>query len=295
MADSALLFKTADEFMKRENYVPDLRCGGDELDKIVGKYAFSEQHRLQCGLNGCRRWHWHGYVIQTKDGREGHCGQDCGKREFGVSFDEIEATFQREEAAAARRTVIQEMLSVRGELLAAATTLYSTAATSRSKIEEVLTEVAKDGALMIAMQSCLRNEGRIQVAATVDKDMRRAMGTVDRRADIETIGVIAGGEALTMRDTVVRELDFRVLRELKGLGQIQLDAMSEKDLQEQSLRLREMRDTLQKAQQFVDAASQFFARRNLEEFSKLREILSQRDRTARVERILTRLPDIFAR
>jgi hypothetical protein len=113
LADVIPLYTAITDYEARAAFVGPLRIDVASLDRIVGKIelpAKPESAWAHCGLNGCNTAHRFGYVIRTKDGSETNCGRDCGKREFGVRFEEVEARAKRVEESAARRRAAMEIV-----------------------------------------------------------------------------------------------------------------------------------------------------------------------------------------
>jgi hypothetical protein len=65
-----------------------------KLDSILGRYVFLD--RVVCGLSNCHTLHGKGYIVKTKDGTITNIGKDCGSSYFGVDFDRLSATFERD-------------------------------------------------------------------------------------------------------------------------------------------------------------------------------------------------------
>lgn len=159
-----ILFKSAEEFQTRERYKPQLTCAHDKLERIVGKYAFTEKEALECGLNGCGTKHWHGWVIRTTDGDETHCGRDCGEREFGVKFKEVEAAFKQAEERQSRTERLEQVARERDEILAVAIPMYERTSAAINHVQYILNQISKEANLKRVFDDCVRSRGRILVA-----------------------------------------------------------------------------------------------------------------------------------
>jgi len=83
-----------DDIVSRPGFTPDIDPNAVELKEIIGNYRFTEF--VQCGLSSCHTKHFKGYVVSTVDGRETNIGNDCGKTHFGVDFETLARTFDRE-------------------------------------------------------------------------------------------------------------------------------------------------------------------------------------------------------
>lgn len=86
IADEIIDYGATLDFQLRERYEPTLVATQEELDLAFGKYTrpAPKPDWIACGLNGCDEPHRYGWVIRLIDGRETHCGPDCGERQFGA-------------------------------------------------------------------------------------------------------------------------------------------------------------------------------------------------------------------
>jgi hypothetical protein len=178
--EAPIQFESVEQYQARPNYLSAISCASDHLDRIVGKYVFDEPRKVRCGLNGCNYEHWHGYVIRLKDGRETNIGQDCGKREFKVSFEEVEARYERAVDAAARANAIKTALAERVELLAEAQRLEKLLGQAVSQVDLVMGQLKREPLLLRAFEDAARNGGAVQAAQAVDRDTLDAMGPPSR-------------------------------------------------------------------------------------------------------------------
>jgi hypothetical protein len=291
MDTTPIQFQSADEFELLPGYEAAMRCTPEQLERIVGKYAFDKARQLRCGLNGCNRTHWHGYVISAKDGRKTHCGQDCGKREFGVTFDEVEATFRRAEAAAARASNIAEAVRERDALLARADSIMGQTSQWAKKVSDLLGLIDREPSMRRALDGALRDGGRIRRAAKVDRELLAVMGQRSGAAQLETIGVVAGGQAVMLHREVAAHVRSRAVWILRPLTGEVLAGLSEKDLAIRSREITDARQALQDAESFIGMAARFTSSENKRELAKLLEVVPSRSRTQRASKIAKRLAE----
>ncbi|WP_288408034.1 hypothetical protein [uncultured Herbaspirillum sp.] len=287
-------FGSAKEFQDRPRYLPRLVCENDQLARIVGKYSFTEQEKLECGLNGCERVHWHGWVIQTKDGDETHCGRNCGEREFGVLFKEVEAVFKLAEDRRNKRERLEQVAGERGSYLAEAKVLYEHLSSLGNRVQSVLSEIRKDSALERAFQTCVRSGGRIMVENEDSKRMRSAMGAETGKADLKAIGVIRGIDGTLSFQKVLQELKYQVISPLEKLSLDDLNKLSDKELTAKTQAFSELHQTLSRAKSAIQVLQQFSASSNAQAFLLLPQSMSKKSRTARVQRILERICELYA-
>lgn len=76
-----------------------------KLSSIIGRYRLSDQ--ITCGLSTCHHKHFRGYVVATSNGRVTNIGKDCGKTHFGVDFETLSRTFDREMLDQERREALR--------------------------------------------------------------------------------------------------------------------------------------------------------------------------------------------
>lgn len=83
-----------DDIEGRPGYSDELDPSQHKLSSIIGQYAFQAQ--IRCGLSNCHTPHNRGYLVVTQSGRETNIGKDCGKRYFGVDFENLAVRFDRD-------------------------------------------------------------------------------------------------------------------------------------------------------------------------------------------------------
>lgn len=286
-------FKSREEFESRPNYLPAVRCTSDGLDYIAGKYGFSADKKLQCGLNGCNSWHQHGFVIATKSGTETHCGQDCGRREFHVSWDEIHAEFERQAKADVRKQLVSKLLEDRNELLKRALSMQSEIAGACSKVRAIYDELRKEPLLAKEFENALANDGRILTELEVDARVAQAFGQRGRNANLTTVGRILGRVAPAKYRSIAATFERSVVQPLVDLGEKSVDTMSDERIEQSVRTIEALRLELGVADQFLTSSRQFLSPKNFAEIEKLKLVLPSRARTSRLDRIFGRLPAFF--
>lgn len=161
---------------------------------------------------------------------KGHCGQDCGRREFAVTWDEIEAAYDRRVSAKTRREAIAQLLKGKDEHLNAAIELHSRTVAMAQRASMVLIEVNTNPAVRDALDTCAKSGGEVRVAEETSAEIRDAMGVHGRQRQLRTIGLIAGVEAIGEHYAIPRELRYRVIDSLAALTQAAVDAMDEDEI-----------------------------------------------------------------
>jgi hypothetical protein len=283
-------FKTREEFTSRPNYVDSLVCAPDDLDYFVGKYEFTEPVKFECHLNGCKRPHWHGFVIATKDGRETHCGRDCGKREFGVPWENLEADFIREEKADIQRQLVTSTLVERAVRLREALEIQAELSIACAAVKNIVDEINKDPAIARALNNAIASGGRILSKAKVDRAVASASGQKSARANLVSIGSIRGGRCVADYSQAGKSFQWKVVSFLEKLDDASVRLLEAKELEAVAKKLQESRETDRLMREFLEQANLFVSRENLDEILKLQQVLPQ---SLRISRIFSRLPSLF--
>lgn len=106
------LITCLDELKARPQYRESLdfsENSGRELLDILGEYSFPDTKIIQCGIQGCRTPHMHGYLVLTTDGLETNVGNVCGKKHLGDNFNIKRAGFKRKQSELRNLYVISEL------------------------------------------------------------------------------------------------------------------------------------------------------------------------------------------
>lgn len=284
-----ILFATAAEFQEREAYVPALKATHGELDRIIGKYELSKDSALRCGLNDCGTIHWHGYVIRTKSGVETHCGKDCGKREFGVEFESVEATFRQALDYQQRRDWLAEIATKRDELVLEANRLIRSLDTSTKRIDTVLSDIEKDAQLRVSFWDAIRSNGAIRTIERVSDETAQALGI--GRSDRErfvTVAQLDGSSALLAEagkgyaaKQALLELKGRTAPFLNGLTDESLLGLRPKAQRERSQEIDGHLSRIKRAHGVAQQAELFVQPQNLQKLHLLSGTSGRADRIRR--------------
>jgi hypothetical protein len=102
-----VLVESWDDVTTRPGFDGNLDPTAVELESILGSYVFRDY--ITCGLTSCRQPHGKGYLVKAKNGRETNIGKDCGKNHFGVDFETLRKTYDRDLLNATRRQRLGEI------------------------------------------------------------------------------------------------------------------------------------------------------------------------------------------
>ena len=81
------------DVVSRPGFMERLNPKDIKLKNLIGQYNLYPA--FPCGLTNCRSEHNRGYIVVAAGGLETNIGNVCGKREFGVEFNEFKKTFKQ--------------------------------------------------------------------------------------------------------------------------------------------------------------------------------------------------------
>lgn len=101
------------DLSKRPSYVESLNFSegsGLFIEKMLADYFFPAEHKIACGIEGCRTPHMKGYLVLATNGQETNIGNVCGKKHLGVNFTEKRNQFSD---ARRRKRNIEQVLEIK--------------------------------------------------------------------------------------------------------------------------------------------------------------------------------------
>lgn len=269
----------------RPNFIADLNPAEHTLERIIGRYAFKD--KIPCGLSNCRTPHAKGYIVVTKGGPETNIGKDCGKTYFGVDFETLSRTFDRDITEKENRETLwsfsfrlEELKSKIRELRSGAHGADWIYKTTRSLIninrgcpQEVVDRIS-------AMVKARRNILTIERKATdAEVEAREAISgqRVHRPQYIdEPIATINGLEALypenDLREMLVLDLESRI----KQFESVDIDTLAYDSLRQWVKWVGTVETTMEQANNIIAHGRRLLQAHNLSPFTR---VLSQKDLT----------------
>lgn len=101
-------------------FINNLDPKDQKLDAVIGQYIFPE--KIHCGLSNCHTQHAKGYVASTESGLITNIGKDCGKKYFGIDFENLSKKFDSDVKAQNNRdylsTVVNQIEETEGKIRA---------------------------------------------------------------------------------------------------------------------------------------------------------------------------------
>lgn len=262
LADEISLYTTIADYEARPSFVGPLRISPGELDRIVGKYELGdpEVNWAACGLNGCNTRHKFGYIIRTKGGKETNCGQDCGKREFGVEFEEVEARLKAAEDAAARIRAVEALLANKPAYIKTARELLPQLQDSVVRYSRFVSDFQHQNSFTRTLDQWARQGGVVKAN----------IKGVDGKEVRQTVGVIAGIQVRHKHYLGTRvALQEKVIDWLDGLSEESVQAMSKHAFEAVPRQGGAIPEILESAKQYIGDVDAFLAPANFELYSRM--------------------------
>lgn len=106
------LITNFEEITSRPNFVEKVMIArGEDVQNTISDLAgfYVLRDFVSCGISSCGKKHQKGYVAQLHDGNEIIIGHNCGKKHFGISFDEKAKQFKHLRDNANQYLQIKEM------------------------------------------------------------------------------------------------------------------------------------------------------------------------------------------
>lgn len=250
-----VLFTSIAEYEARPNFHAELHLVADELDRIVGKYELPADRAswAVCGLNNCHREHRFGYVIRAKDARETNIGHECGKREFDVEFEEVEARYKRAVDAQARQRAITTLMDERATLITRAERAVPVAGVQGERFAAFRASFQHMAGFWTNLLKCAKQGGTIRGAHLSGGDWAASR---DKGVQLVTVGVIDGAAVLLDDGSGLGAVVERdVLPWLRALEPTALAALDSAGMSETLRVAAAKRSTLERTETFATQAA----------------------------------------
>lgn len=261
--DAVLLFTSIEEFEARSNFHAELQLTADELDRIVGKYELPANRGswALCGLNNCHREHRFGYVIRAKDGRETNIGHECGKREFDVEFEEVEARYRRAVDAQARQRAVKTLLDERDLLVSRCQQILPVMEKQKAQYSAFRTTFQPLKSFWTNLQKCSKLGGAVRAAR---QQSGGAWNPSGGKEELVTVGRFAGGGAILEDGSGLGGvIESKVLPWLHALSAEQLAKVDDAAMATTLREAAAWRGTLDRAETFAAQCAALLSSQNV--------------------------------
>lgn len=242
------------------------------LHDLIGYYLFKDE--VKCGISSCGTKHQKGYIASLNDGNEIIIGHNCGKRYFGVSFDEKTTQFEHLKNNANQYVQIKEMF----EKLPALKENLERILNDSGKLTFLQIKVAikdfRENALDYWMRRKIGNEvlssGLIYIDVYKSKEEIAAEVAMKKKNILDTKSVLMGTvvdyDVIANWHNAEKLKDYfdRLYREIKNPNQLQGEA-----IKALAKKLRQHDQNLRELEEFCKKGNRLFTPENLIQFAVL--------------------------
>ena len=242
------------------------------LHDLIGYYLFKDE--VKCGISSCGTKHQKGYIASLNDGNEIIIGHNCGKRYFGVSFDEKTTQFEHLKNNANQYVQIKEMF----EKLPALKENFEKILNQSGKMTFLQIKVAikdfRENALDYWMRRKIGNEvlssGLIYIDDFKSEDEIKAeiLSGKTNISDIKRVlmGNVVDYDVIANWHNAEKLKDYfdRLYREIKNPNQLQGEA-----IKALAKKLRQHDQNLRELEEFCKKGNRLFTPENLIQFAVL--------------------------
>lgn len=242
------------------------------LNDLIGYYLFKEE--VKCGISSCGTKHQKGYVASLNNGDEIIIGHNCGKRYFGVSFDEKTTQFEHLRNNARQYVQIKEAFENLGLLKQNLNKILSQSGKMTFIQIKLAIKDFKENALDYWMRRRINQEvssnGLIYIDKfkTSDEIKAEKLSGLKNISEIKRVlaGSIVGYDVIANWHNAEKLKDYfdRLYREIKNPNQLQSEAI--KSL---AKKLRQHDQNLRELEEFCKKGNRLFVSENLIQFAIL--------------------------
>lgn len=286
-----------EDIESRPGFSTDLNPSDHQLDSIIGRYLFKE--KIKCGLSNCHTPHAKGYIVATKDGQSTNIGKDCGKKYFGVDFEDLSKKFDRDITEKENRDRLFSFSFQIEELEGTISDLRKKerGADWVNKKTRPLVSAGKDCPEVIVrrISSMIKNGTNIlfvqrESTQAEIETLESIQGRKIKRPHIieERIAEIAGIHALYPENDLKKLLVDDLEVGLKAFKNKDIDLLSYDDLRYWTKWISSIENILERAMTAVTLGNDLLSRSNLEPFS---QVLTKRDDLTLFRSYLKGLPE----
>jgi hypothetical protein len=275
-----VLVESWDDITTRPGFDGNLDPTAVELESILGSYVFRDY--IICGLSSCRQPHGKGYLVKAKNGRETNIGKDCGRKHFGVDFEALRKTYDRDLLNATRRGRLGEFQNRAQHYLDTVDQLrqgqfgakwvYKTSRALVSKAAAMPDEIVQSVSGMAKARDGTITRQRQATEQEVDDIEARENRRIQRPHYVsESIGMLQGLAALFPENDLRQILAVDLIPKLVQLKQLSVDTMRELDLASWDKWAAGIDQKLDQAREAIRQGTQLLRKSNLAQLNELLE------------------------
>ncbi|WP_313075803.1 hypothetical protein [Melaminivora sp.] len=237
------------DWLARSAFVPELRMTLDDLQGILSGYDLprvsgSKQGVVRCGVNGCNRLHYKGFLLKLKDGRETIMGWQCGARDLGLDFKEFQTSYVERKRQADQRAAVAAAIAEAHLLAAHAGTLVEPCREALEYLLNLRGSLQRHTAFWDNLKAVAKMDGRVLRELKRADERSSAKVDVVEAARIHGLAVLFGDMSRRVSDITYTAENWPA--EVAGAGR-----GPPSELKSTLARARKMHETVRDTEKFI--------------------------------------------
>jgi len=284
--------ETWDEVETIAGYTRNVDPSASTLKSIIGSYRFPDL--VVCGLSNCHHKHFRGYIVSIENGQVTNIGHQGGKTHFGVEFEKMSLTFDRDLREKEHRETLQAFKYRIDEYTAEVERLKSDVK-GGNWLNKQITNLTRqgraipDGVLrvlneMIRTRSPVLVRRRLATAREIELSnaMRHSPGDKDRIEENkgsqsrpkmveEDVGFLDGFTVLYPENDIRKLLVLETEIPLRDLAALDINTATRHELNRWAKWTGEVDTRLRQCREIIGHGRDFFRRNNIAKLAEITE------------------------
>lgn len=248
-----------------------------DLDDIIGYYDLRPLG--QCGLKGCRHWHYRGLLVVLKDGTETNVGNVCGRRHFGVAWTDMKDRLIVALNAQRHREHITTTQALVPSLIDRLKRLREgklQAAECYEKMHSRMTRLFDDDTAKALRLMAKTGDGKVTREIKVSREERQlTVGKLERDYRQEVVYIIPGIKGATSYLKLAPRRFADLIQELHEFRQLDADTLCDKELKAHHRWANRIESRISDLEDVLTDCQRFLVRTNIQEINRLKPLLRE--------------------
>lgn len=257
------------------SYTDSLDPAKEKLKRVINKYTLPTKGK--CGLSNCGTAHNNGYIVETETGKLTNVGHICGKNHFGVSFQTLEKSFNREYRDRQAKEKIASFMGNSSQYLERVIAIENTYGKIGHiyKLQQFFTHASKGcpSSILVMIKLMVKNRNptiykTVQLSKKEYETLEASGVKAPSRYKEVPVGTI-DGLAFLYNENNLRVYAESFKNPLDELLNLNISSLSSSQLDRWSKRIGEFDRTINQTHEIMMNSKIFLDRRNILKFRKL--------------------------
>lgn len=257
------------------SYTDSLDPAKEKLKRVINKYTLPTKGK--CGLSNCGTAHNNGYIVETETGKLTNVGHICGKNHFGVSFQTLEKSFNREYRDRQAKEKIASFMGNSSQYLERVIAIEKTYGKIGHiyKLQQFFTHASKGcpSSILVMIKLMVKNRNptiykTVQLSKKEYETLEASGVKAPSRYKEVPVGTI-DGLAFLYNENNLRVYAESFKNPLDELLNLNISSLSSSQLDRWSKRIGEFDRTISQTHEIMMNSKIFLDRRNILKFRKL--------------------------